>query len=243
MAAALEKPRLSATALKLIAAAAMLADHCGALLFPEVLWLRAVGRITFPVMAFFVVEGVRHTSDLRRYLGRLLLFAALSEVPFNLLLMQKAFALQGQNVFFTLFFGALAASIILWNGRKEERVPAALACCFAAELVRSDYGLMGAGLIFLIALSDEREPRSAAGPIFAFTAVFSLAALFSAGEGGSVLPALTLSCAAGSVPLLFCYDGTRGGERHPLLSKYFFYLFYPLHLLVLYAVWLVRGGG
>ena len=69
--------------LKLLAAACMLLDHVGAILFPQTLWLQCVGRLAFPVFAFLVAEGYAHTRDLRKYLLRMAAFAALSELPFD----------------------------------------------------------------------------------------------------------------------------------------------------------------
>ena len=244
MTAKWKRPRLSATALKLIAAAAMVFDHCGVLLFPEALWLRAVGRITFPVMAFFIAEGVRKTSNIRRYLARLLLFAAASEIPFNLLNAQRVFYPYGQNIFFTLFLGAAAAAALDRAQTRESGAVAALACCFASELFCCDYGVLGTGLIVLIGLAPEEGPKRAVKPILAFAAVYVLFAIAAPrGSGGGVRPALALACAAGAVPLLLCYDGTRGGGRRPVFAKYFFYLFYPLHILALYACWVFWNHG
>ena len=70
--------------LKLLAAACMLLDHVGAILFPQALWLQCVGRLAFPVFAFLVAEGYAHTRDLRKYLLRMAAFAALSELPSGL---------------------------------------------------------------------------------------------------------------------------------------------------------------
>lgn len=75
---------LSAMTLKYIAMATMLVDHMGYVLFPWILWLRCVGRIAFPIFAFQIAEGCIRTHDRRRYALRLLLFAVLTEGPFDL---------------------------------------------------------------------------------------------------------------------------------------------------------------
>ena len=75
---------LNGTALKSIAALIMVIDHIGYMFFPKVIWIRKVGRLSFPIFAFFVAEGFFYTKDKRRYLFRMLLFAAFSELPFDL---------------------------------------------------------------------------------------------------------------------------------------------------------------
>lgn len=89
---------LSAMTLKYIAMATMLVDHMGYVLFPWILWLRCVGRIAFPIFAFQIAEGCIRTHDRRRYALRLLLFAVLTEVPFDLAFNGQVLYLGYQNV-------------------------------------------------------------------------------------------------------------------------------------------------
>ena len=71
---------LDGGALKCIAAVLMAVDHVGAILLPEVLVLRCIGRLAFPIFAFFIAEGYAHTRDFWRYFRRLAVFAAVSEI-------------------------------------------------------------------------------------------------------------------------------------------------------------------
>lgn len=84
----LPRPALSANTLKLIAVLAMAADHCTTLFLPPhgplSFTLHAAGQLAAPIMCFFIAEGFQHTSNFRRYLGRLLLAALLSHVPYTL---------------------------------------------------------------------------------------------------------------------------------------------------------------
>ena len=101
---------LSAMTLKYIAMATMLVDHMGYVLFPWILWLRCVGRIAFPIFAFQIAEGCIRTHDRRRYALRLLLFAVLTEVPFDLAFSGRPLDPSYQNVLWTLLAGALVGS-------------------------------------------------------------------------------------------------------------------------------------
>lgn len=80
--------------------------------------MRAVGRLAFPIFAFLLVEGYRHTSDIRKYFIRLFLFALISEVPFDLASTGQVFDLQKQNIFFTLAAGLIVlylGKVAKWN--------------------------------------------------------------------------------------------------------------------------------
>ena len=90
--------------LKMIALIAMLCDHLGHTLFPQLSILRIIGRISFPIFAYVLVEGFFYTRDVKKYLTRLGLMALLSEIPFDLMASQKVLEFGHQNVFFTLFF-------------------------------------------------------------------------------------------------------------------------------------------
>ena len=113
---------LSAMTLKYIAMATMLVDHMGYVLFPWILWLRCVGRIAFPIFAFQIAEGCIRTHDRRRYALRLLLFAVLTEVPFDLAFSGQVLYLGYQNVLWTLLAGAL----VCWAADWAQRTPDAL---------------------------------------------------------------------------------------------------------------------
>lgn len=93
--------------LKWIAVLTMVIDHVGAILFPDQIWMRVIGRVAFPIYAYCLAEGFRYTSDYRRYLGRLALFAILSEIPFDLAFYGVPFSFAHQNVFFTLTLGLI----------------------------------------------------------------------------------------------------------------------------------------
>ena len=75
---------LDGTTLKIIAMISMVFDHVGDMFFPDVMWPRMIGRLAMPIFSFFIAEGFAHTRDKKKYLGRLGLFALISEIPFDL---------------------------------------------------------------------------------------------------------------------------------------------------------------
>lgn len=132
----------------------MFIDHVGAVLLPQLGWLRAVGRLAFPIFAFQIGEGYRHTSDLKRYMRRLLLFALISEIPFNLLISGSIGDTYHQNVLFTLLFGLIAISGIekgkgcqgaMKSWLNSVAVP--LLCIMAAGMLNTDYNWLGVVMV------------------------------------------------------------------------------------------------
>lgn len=103
---------LNASHLKLIAMACMLLDHMWATVVDGNLWMTCVGRIAFPIFAFQVAEGYAHTSDFKKYLRRMFLFALISEIPYNLMAGGWWFSPFGQNVMFTFCLALLLIRLI-----------------------------------------------------------------------------------------------------------------------------------
>ena len=223
---------LSGSVLKLIAVISMFIDHSCLVFAPEFPFLttpflsimgkkitiyyilRKIGRLAFPIYCFLIGEGFAHTRNQKNYILKLLLFAILSELPFNLMVSGRLFCLTQQNVFFTLFFGAL--SIYLFESTKGELKKAVLmlAVLTAALLMRIDYGLSGVVLILLIYILKKHRAAQA-------VAAFPLL------SGG-------LAAFAAFIPINM-YNGQRGFIKSSVL-KHFFYLFYPLHILVLVLI-------
>lgn len=238
---------LSGTALKLIAVASMLVDHVGYLLCGNLYWMRAVGRLAFPLFAFLLVEGFLHTRSVGRYCLRLAVFAVLSEPCFDFSRTGGLWDPSYQNVFFTLLLGLLA----IWGLDRLARLPGAIcagAAVWAAIWLRVDYDGLGVALMILLWLWRGRSWGRAA-------AVTLFAVLFVSRETGYVmevwdilgkraLPYLIIATAQLwcllDLPILARYNGQRGGEGLPRWSAMAFYAFYPLHLLALGAVVYLR---
>lgn len=133
---------LSAAALHIIAMALMLMDHLWATLLPAQDWLTCAGRLAFPIFAFMTVEGYFHTRNLKRYVLRLLLFALLSEVPFDLMYGGTWFYPVHQNVIWTLLLGLLGVHL-METVRKKQKLWVSLPVCAAVAAAGALLGTLG----------------------------------------------------------------------------------------------------
>ena len=177
---------LNANQLKLIAVAAMVVDHCTAFLFPLVpgAWLlRLIGRLTAPIMCFFIAEGFAHTSNLRRYLGRLLASAVVSHVPFVLCHGGMSSFWNTSSVMWTLFLG-LAALVFSANPRYPVwlKCIVVLACCALAW--RSDWSWYA--ILWILGFGLFRQDRKRAFAVFRYAQYdFSIVATVNRGRAYS----------------------------------------------------------
>ena len=223
---------VSGFALKVLAIAAMTLDHTAFIFYDQLgewaPWMRFIGRWTFPIMAFLLTEGLMKTHNVRRYAGRLALFALLSALPLYLVFGDW------RNVLFTL----LAGLLLLW-GQQEVRGLAVwlpewllqiwfggLAVCLALVMQGFDWGLPGVLAIYCIG-QVKGKPYWIQGLVccLSLTAV----QLITGSLTGAYL--FFISGIWGAWIWLSLYNGQRGRGM-----KYLFYAYYPAHLLALYGV-------
>ena len=221
--------------LKSIAAALMLTDHVGAILLPEVPVLRCVGRLAFPIFAFFIAEGYAHTRDFGRYFRRLAILAVVSEIPFNLE-NGAVFDLTRQNVLFTFCLALLTLRGLEALGRERgfgrwAGCGLVLAAGFAAgELLRTDYGGWGVVTVALLYLCRD-------GKYAKLWLLLAMAAVNGLGMGSLTMPVFGGEMpiqifAVAALPVIWLYNGQAG----PKGLRRAFYVFYPAHLLVLEGI-------
>ena len=243
--------------LKWVAIAAMFIDHTAAVmggLFPFSWYdpMRDVGRMAFPIFAYGIAQGCVYTHSARRYLGRLLLFAVLSELPYRLALRAGSLAFGLFNVFFTLLAGAACCQIVKFCKNKGRRwawaavVPVG-AIVLLCEMQHTDYGGFGVLCILLPYLFWESKPARliALGSVVALIYIvvshfqgfgMPLYWIYAPENVGSMVRE-TLFALAG-VGLIALYNGQPGSKK----GKWFFYVFYPVHLLALFALDWALGG-
>lgn len=255
---------LTGSALKIIVSAAMLFDHVFKILGVWVIAnylpvLQSAGDITseiaeqvnefilyhaysfgtiaFPIYCFLLVEGFSHTKDIRKYVQRLLAFAVISEIPFDLAIFGRI-DFGYQNVFFTLLLGLLmicamgkcekkeylavnnAKNIITQIGRAFPFVIVQIGTpvffALMACIIKCDYEMRGILYIFVFYINRS----SRLGQIIAFLIAYAII--------NGRFPTIYMFLACGFISL---YNGKRGMQ----LNKYFFYAFYPVHLFILYV--------
>lgn len=228
----------SGSTLKIAAIVIMLIDHIGAsligplrtllpdqyshlrdvcyLIYPH---LRSIGRLAFPLFCFLLVEGFLHTRDARKYAFRLFLFSLISELPFDYAFSNHLFYWFHQNVYFTLLIGLLVMMGMSYFEHRPVRhkydpylhllMQAAIAGSglWIARLLRTDYNYKGVFLILVLyTLRLDRK----------------LQAIF-----GAIAISWESTAPLAFIPV-WLYNGKRGRQL-----KYFFYWFYPVHLLIL----------
>lgn len=212
---------LSGFQLKILAIVLMTIDHIGIALFPEIVIFRIIGRIAFPIFALLLVEGALHTKDIKKYLRRLLLLAFISEIPFDLLVYGSVWEWKLQNVFFTLFIGVLCIHCLETMLDGVMKLACIMVLVSISEWLNLDYGAFGVLLILAIYFLRGNIMKQSVAII-----------LLGAFAGGNLEGYAGLSV----IPIAL-YNGERG---YPM--KYFFYAYYPIHLLVLWGIGMLWFG-
>lgn len=236
--------------LKIIAIAAMVLDHIAFAFIPygtaPAIILHVIGKITGPVMFFSAVEGYHHTKNINRYMSRLAVFAVISWFPFLYfhyggVISDMSF--MRPNVIYTIFLGVLAIRVRRSERLRNPAIKALIILTLVILCVPADWGCTGISIIIvfdyfygnfryqafaycMIVLLDMNVLSLITHPFFGlfYDHIFDINIdyyLYSIENVGAFLP----------IALLSLYKGQHG--THNSISKWFFYIFYPLHLLVL----------
>ena len=248
---------MSALTLRILACLFMLLDHIGYCLggsHPLYLPFRCIGRLAFPIFVFLIVNGFRHTSNRPRYALRLALFAVISQVPFALFCDQKTYFSNG-NVFVTL----LICLLVLWATDALRRqkwlkwfsfLPSlAVFALYYFGLLHSDYGSKAILMTMTFYLFEGKHILTAAGVLASVYNGRLISLGFAAlhllqGRDVSLTPLSRWEwaqlCSLAALVPIFLYNGEKGrSPKSPAAAKggqLGFYLFYPVHLLLLWAL-------
>lgn len=234
---------LSSSALKLIALIAMLIDHIAAICLPvnsEVyLVMRLIGRVSFPIYAFLIAEGYLYTSNKGKYLSNLMLFALISEIPYNLAFSGTILSIEKQNIFFELatgLFGIYVYEKVTQNRNKLIALICVFVLAMIAEVAKFDYGALG--IIIILVFYLFRSSCELKLAVFVIASIvyycysFGLSQLNFLNAAIILLSNLNIYMILGAFPIAY-YNGKKGTLK---MNKYLFYAFYPVHILVLYLI-------
>ena len=235
---------ISTAALHIIAMLFMLMDHLWATLLPAREWLTCAGRVAFPIFAFMAVEGYFHTRSFKKYILRMLLFAVLSEIPFDLMYGGTWFYPVHQNVLWTFLLGLLGVWLMEQVRKKGKTWMYLLVCVLVVPaglvlgtLCMVDYYGVGVLTVFVFYFLHGRKWWCFLG---------QLAALYWLNVellGGLMYPVQLFGmefelCQQGLALLalipIWLYHGRQGYHSKPF--QYLCYAFYPVHMLLLVVV-------
>lgn len=222
---------MSAFDIKIIAISAMVIDHIGLFFFPNLILLRVIGRLAFPLFAFLIANGAYHTHDINKYMQRIIIFALISQVPFTLANNQinTPFYL---NVLFTLFLGLFAIKIIRRTENKRVWIVSVIACSLLASILNTDYGAGGVLSVISFYLFFKNIKLMVLAQTMILILLPTTAILFQSYFHLWHAPfALYYFDALGlfSLFFIFSYNSKEGPK-----TKYLFYVFYPLQYVVIF---------
>lgn len=234
------KFEITSFTLHIMAMIFMLCDHLWGTIIQGNDWLTCIGRLTFPIYAFMIVEGYFHTKNLKKYVGRLLIFAILSEIPFNLAMGSRFFYPIHQNVLWTFL---ISIGLIHWNEKtKEKKLWKRILVGFASILIGSIVGIITfvdyyhAGILMVLVFYFFRHKKwwCYLGQFICMWYINCdmlgglqyemniLGQTYFISRQGFALLAL--------IPI-WLYNGKQG--YHSKTLQFIYYAFYPVHLLIL----------
>ena len=222
---------MSSFVLKMIAIISMFIDHIGYAIFGKFSYFNYIGRIAFPIFAFQISEGYVHTKNLKKYFFRLFLFAIISQIPFMLFhsILSTEFSL---NIFFTLLLGLACIFIYDKSNYKILGIIASIAIGIIAQISHCDYGFYGVAIILIFYIFKDNFINASIFFILA-TAIKYLVPIIKYGFNNVYLYLFIFTII--SAIFLATYNGKKGKN-----TKYLLYLFYPIHLLLIYGISLIN---
>ena len=235
---------LSAASLHILAMATMVLDHMWATVVPGNTWMTLVGRLTFPIFAFLIAEGLTHTRDAKAYRRRMLVAAILSEIPFNLMCASSPIYPFHQNVLWTFL---IAMYMIAMTERAKERggglwaaavgIAAVILGMLLGTVAMVDYFGAGVAMVMLFYFARGRRwyhfALQAAGMYYLnvemLKGLYYPVTLF-----GHEFEFYQQSLALLALIPIWLYRGRQG--YHSKAFRFACYAFYPVHMLILAAV-------
>ena len=236
-----KKIEISSMTLHILAMVFMLCDHLWATVVPGNDWLTDIGRIAFPMFAFMIVEGYFHTRSLKKYVGRLFVFAIISEIPFNLVMGSSLFYPLHQNVLWTF----LIAVFLIWlnelarkKGKLWLRIVTGigtLCLAFVLGLVTFvDYHYAGVLTVLVFYFFRGRKWWHFVGQavcLYYINVEILSGFYYEVDVFGHTVTIVRQAFALFALLPIWLYRGKQGPYNKVIKNVY--YWFYPVHLLVL----------
>lgn len=237
---------ISSATLHILAMAFMLCDHMWATVVAGNNWLTCIGRLAFPVFAFMITEGYFHTSDVKKYAKRMLVFALISEIPFNLMVSSAIVFPIHQNVLFTFLIG-LGLVHINETVRKKDRLWLTVLTGFATVVLGFAAGYLfmvdyyGVGVVTVLVFYFFRH-RKWWCYVGQFAALYYLNVEILSGMYyeielfGHTFKIVQQGFALLALIPIWLYRGRKGHSSKAF--KYFCYWFYPVHMFILAMIFM-----
>lgn len=245
----LEKRKIGITSfgLHVFAMTFMLLDHLWATMMTGQEWMTNVGRLAFPIFAFMIVEGYFRTRNIKKYMGRLLAFAFISEIPFNLMTGGRWLNLYHQNVLWTFLIAIVCMlgidKVKISNRNIAVKTVLVILITFLGWAIGMvtfvDYYGFGVLTVLTFYIFHQRSWWNYLGQalVLYFINVELLGGYyFEVTIFGVTLEVVQQGLALLSLPIIWLYNGELG--YHKKWWQYFCYSFYPLHMMVLYLVFI-----
>lgn len=201
----------------------MLIDHMGLFLFPQFIFLRFIGRLSFPLFAWLIANGAYHTHNITKYLVRLYFFALISQIPYLLpnRLLDPSYS--ELNVICTLFFGLCAITLIQKTQNRLYWVIFSAIFITLGQVLQCDYGGFGVAAVIVFYVFYKNFWQMVLAQII----VFLVPILAASGGFSEVVEA----CGLVSLIFIRLYNNQQGFS-----AKYLFYLIYPAQYLLYYFI-------
>jgi hypothetical protein len=217
--------------IKIAAILAMLLDHAGEFFWPQVIWLRWVGRLAFPLFAWLVANGVKHTQDEKKYLIRLVVFAVVSQWPYLWARQSLQPDFWGLNVLFTLALGLLAIWAVKSKANNWGKLGFLFLICAAAVGLKMDYGATGVLSVLASYVFFDSWRALVFSQAIIFSAGFWLVGIWNLAMPGQLkigISGYNELLAPLAFLVIYFYDGKLGPK-----AKYLFYVVYPLQFVII----------
>ena len=228
--------------LKIIAIVAMLINHLGTSFhlshsYPVIFcFTEIIGKITFPVMAFLLVEGFHYTHNVKKYASRLAIFWLISIYPFHWLHYPLKSLITPDELVNNIFFTLLMGLLLIWSYSKitNKIMKIAIVVFFSLATILSDLNVIGPLIIFSFYIIKDKKKKVII-PMITMTSFIMLIYIILYFVYPASIPNIgTLLTGFGpliNIPLLLSYNGKRG--KNNTYIKWGFYWFYPVHLTLL----------